>query len=194
MSNTKLQRSQEAHLHNSLLLVHVAFGQRHVLLGFQVEFRGVRVAPPHPLHRTCVFDASAALVTLRTRLTPLECHSNVPLPGDRVTSNDELAQPYAKFFEGICRIQKHGRGITDFKNFNMPCACALWCMRRLRMPMCRICLLPKAGKCITTPQQQPRLQSATCSTFLHVSSPLSAASPVRSEVSEVQCWWGWLLT
>ena len=41
------------HLHDLLLLVHVALGHWHVLLGFQVELCGVRVAAAHPLDRPC---------------------------------------------------------------------------------------------------------------------------------------------
>ena len=42
------------HLHDGLLLVHVALGQRHILLRLQVELGGVRVAAPDPLHCTCI--------------------------------------------------------------------------------------------------------------------------------------------
>lgn len=45
-----------AHLHDLLLLVHFTLGHGHVLLSFQVELRGIRIAPTNPLHRSCQID------------------------------------------------------------------------------------------------------------------------------------------
>jgi hypothetical protein len=41
-------------LHNVLLLVHIAFGHRHVLLGLQIEFCRERIATANPLDCTSV--------------------------------------------------------------------------------------------------------------------------------------------
>lgn len=45
-----------AHLHDLLLLVHFTLRHGHVLLSFQVELRGICIAPTNPLHRACQID------------------------------------------------------------------------------------------------------------------------------------------
>lgn len=54
-------------LHNLLALVHVALGQRHVLLGLKVELGRIRVAAAHTAHRAAVGLDVDDVANLRAR-------------------------------------------------------------------------------------------------------------------------------